>query len=83
MDLEILDLRSVVGNFGGDHVEDFQRVTLWTFLLKLAGLIAWSSLVWQSRTLAGLKGSSDRSPRKCGLGNPAEKTSIFTIALEA
>ena len=33
LDLEILDLRSVVGNFGGDHVEDFQRVTLWTSLL--------------------------------------------------
>jgi hypothetical protein len=40
LDLEILDLRSVVGNLGGDHVGDFQRVTLWTSLLKLAGLIA-------------------------------------------
>jgi hypothetical protein len=45
LDLEILDLSSVVGNLVGDHVEDFQRV------LKWAGLIAWSSLVWQSRTL--------------------------------
>jgi hypothetical protein len=83
LDLEILDLRSVVRNLGGRSCGGFPTGDIWTSLLKLASLIAWSSLVWQSRTLGGLKGSSGRSPRRCGLGNPAEKTSIFTIALEA